>query len=112
MCTGSTAATTPLSGIPISAINPTGMLRVDRYLQVDDPSAPHIFAVGDIADTGAKKMGRAASLQGQTAAANIVRSISGRTMKPYKAGLIENGIDMTLALVSSPTFDEIDVSRC
>lgn len=100
MCTGATPASTPLSGLPADTISSSGMIRVNSHLQVDDPNTSHIFAVGDIADTSAKKMGRAAGLQGLVTAKNIVRKISGQKMIAYKPGVIEGGIIMTLGLVS------------
>ncbi|KAK5942020.1 hypothetical protein PMZ80_005972 [Knufia obscura] len=98
MCTGSAPASNPLPGLPSEIITPTGMISVNSYLQADDASTPNIFAVGDIADTGVKKMGRAAGLQGLVAARNIVRRITGRNMMLYKPGIIEQSIDMTVGL--------------
>jgi len=100
MCTGAAPTTMPLPGLSAKSVTSSGMIKVNSHLQLDDPNTPHIFAIGDIADTGATKMGRAAGLQGLLAARNIVRQIAGRSLISYKPGIVEGGIDMSLGLVS------------
>lgn len=76
-----------------------GLIHVKPTFQLDDADTANIFAIGDVADTGVKKMGRAAGLQGLTVTQNIVRSISGRPMQSYQPGMIESSLDLTLGLV-------------
>lgn len=100
MCTGAAPTTKPLPGLSAESVTSGGMIKVNGHLQLDDPTTSHTFAIGDIADTGAMKMGRAAGLQGLIAARNIGRQIAGRSLIPYELGVIEGSIDMSLGLVS------------
>ncbi|KAF4153584.1 hypothetical protein CNMCM8927_005633 [Aspergillus lentulus] len=62
-----------------SLINPdNGFIRVRPTLQVQDERFPNIFAVGDIADTGAQKAARPGSMQAGVVARNIQALIEGR----------------------------------
>ncbi|KAF7137102.1 hypothetical protein CNMCM5793_007115 [Aspergillus hiratsukae] len=64
---------------PGSLINSdNGFVRVRRTLQLQDESFPNIFAVGDIADTGAQKAARPGSVQAGVVARNIQALIEGR----------------------------------
>lgn len=47
-------------------------------LQLQDPEFPHIFALGDVADTKGPKMARAGFAQADIAARNIVALIEDR----------------------------------
>lgn len=89
-----------LGGIPLSLASAKGFIRVAATLQVEDSSMPNIFAIGDIADTGAPKMGRAAALQGMVAAKNVMRLIQRKPLEWYIPGIIDQSIDLTLDLVS------------
>ncbi|GIC84267.1 NAD(P)/FAD-dependent oxidoreductase [Aspergillus udagawae] len=62
-----------------SLINPdNGFIRVRPTLQLQDENFPNIFAVGDIADTGAQKAARPGSVQAGVVARNIQALIEGR----------------------------------
>ncbi|RHZ53003.1 NAD(P)/FAD-dependent oxidoreductase [Aspergillus thermomutatus] len=64
---------------PGSVINPdNGFVRVRPTLQLQDENFPNIFAVGDIADTGAQKAARPGSVQAGVVARNIQALIEGR----------------------------------
>ena len=77
------------------------MLKIDQYLRVHSPSnASSIFAVGDIADTGTFKTGRAAGFQGLIAAKNVVRTKNGGRLIQYRPGMVANYLDLTIGLVS------------
>lgn len=84
-----------------SLINPdNGFIRVRPTLQVQDERFPNIFAVGDIADTGAQKAARPGSMQAGVVARNIQALIEGRRAEeeyvPPPAA-----IHLTLGMVSS-----------
>lgn len=85
---------------PEGLINKTnGFVRVKKTLQVDDASHPHIFAVGDIADSGAHKAARPGSVQAGVVARNILSLIEGKAAEEeYKPG--PAGIHISLGLVS------------
>lgn len=69
-------------------------------LQITDSKYPHIYALGDVAETGGVRMGRAAALQGSVVAQNIMRAIKGEELKKYQSiAILEEGIDITLGLV-------------
>jgi apoptosis-inducing factor 2 len=64
----------------------THAIKVKDTLQLDDPAYPHIFAAGDVADTGDIKMSYKATLHGPIIAKNIKSLLSGQeanaTYKP------------------------------
>jgi NADH dehydrogenase FAD-containing subunit len=62
-----------------SLLNPAnGMIRVRPTLQFADQKYSNLFAVGDIADTGAHKAARPGMVQAGVVASNIVAMIEGR----------------------------------
>lgn len=58
VCTGQTPQAGLLQALSPSSINDAGFIRVRDTLQVQDPAQDHIFAIGDVADTGAPKAAR------------------------------------------------------
>lgn len=82
-----------------SLINPkNGFIRVKPTMQFADPAYPHLFAVGDVADSGAHKAARPAVSQAQAAAKNIAAMIDGR--EPTEEIVVGSaGIHLTLGLV-------------
>ncbi|OJJ43197.1 hypothetical protein ASPZODRAFT_103576 [Penicilliopsis zonata CBS 506.65] len=103
LATGQTPNTGLIQSLPGGAelINPAnGFIRIKPTLQVADDRYPEIFAVGDVADTGARKAARPGAGQAAVVARNIQALIEGRaadaeTEKPGAAG-----IHITLGLVS------------
>ncbi|KAF2092464.1 oxidoreductase [Rhizodiscina lignyota] len=86
-CTGQT----PNSGLimdwsPQSVSKETKRILVDPNLRLENlgDEAPHVFAVGDVAETGAPKMGRAGHMQAAVVASNIVKLIQGKPNKLEK----------------------------
>lgn len=99
-CTGQIPASSLLSVLSPSSISSSGTVLVRKTLQILDPNLPNIYALGDVAETGGVRMGRAAGMQGSLVASNILRAIRGQQLKNYKPlGLLESGIDLTLGLV-------------
>lgn len=84
---------------PDALINPrNGFVRVKRTMQFADPAYPHLFAVGDVADSGAHKAARPAAQQAVAAAKNIVAMIEGR--EPSEEIVVgPAAIHLTLGLV-------------
>jgi NADH dehydrogenase FAD-containing subunit len=60
----------------------TQRILVEPTLQLCGPDGeerPPVFAIGDVAETGAPRMGRAAFMQAVIAARNIVKLAQGKT---------------------------------
>lgn len=68
-------------------------------MQFQDPSYPHFFAVGDIADTGVRKAARPGAAQAGVVARNIQALIGGRTPEE-NFPRIPAAIHITLGMVS------------
>ncbi|KAI0808676.1 hypothetical protein GGR55DRAFT_679895 [Xylaria sp. FL0064] len=113
--TGQTPNTEFLSTLPASSkdslINPAnGFVRVKPTLQLQDPGYPHLFAVGDIADSGAHKAARPGAAQAQVVAKNILDLVEGR----QPSGEIEvnpAAIHLTLGLTKNLIFRNPDTSK-
>jgi len=104
VATGQTPNTDFLSGLEPSEtgslINPiNGFIRVRPNLQFLDPKYPHLFAVGDIADSGAHKAARPGRVQATAAAKNIAAMIAGKELAEEIA-IAPPAIHLTLGLVS------------
>lgn len=61
-----------------------GALKVNQYLQVEGFS--NIFAVGDCADLREAKLAYHAGLHAYIAVSNIISSLSGKPLTPYRTG--------------------------
>lgn len=61
-----------------------GALKVNQYLQVEGFS--NIFAVGDCADLREAKLAYHAGLHAYVAVSNIISSLSGKPLTPYRTG--------------------------
>lgn len=84
-----------------SLVNPrNGFIRVKPTLQFQDEAYPHLFALGDVADSGAHKAARPGFAQAQAVAKNIQAMVEGR--KPSEEIVVgPAGIHLTLGLVSA-----------
>uniref|UniRef100_A0A3B5LBM1 Ferroptosis suppressor protein 1 n=1 Tax=Xiphophorus couchianus TaxID=32473 RepID=A0A3B5LBM1_9TELE len=69
-----------------------GALKVNQYLQVEGFS--NIFAVGDCADLREAKLAYHAGLHAYVAVSNIISSLSGKPLTPYRTG----NVSMLLAM--------------
>ncbi|KAI0164963.1 FAD/NAD(P)-binding domain-containing protein [Xylariaceae sp. FL1272] len=81
--TGQTPNTQFLSTLPNSSegsiINPANkFIRVKPTLQFQDPKYPNLFAIGDVADSGAHKAARPGLAHAQVLSNNILDLINGR----------------------------------
>lgn len=89
----------PSSESPIlNAAN--GFIRVRPSLQFQDPNYSHLFAVGDIADSGAHKAARPGVGQASVVAKNLLAMIEGREPSENVA-ITPPAIHLSLGLVSS-----------
>lgn len=105
LCTGQTPQSSLLSSLSPKPILPSGFVKVLNTLQISDPALPHVFAIGDVADSGAPKTARAAFSQVDLVQANILIMIraeqSGEkepTLEHYQPPA--GGIHLSLGLVS------------
>jgi apoptosis-inducing factor 2 len=73
---------------------------VRQTLQIADDSAPNVFALGDVADTGANKAARPGTAQAKVVARNIVRLIEGKTEELETYTFDSPAIHLTLGIVS------------
>lgn len=87
-----------------SSISESGYIKVLPTLQIADEAHGNIYAIGDVADTGSIKNGRAAVEQAQFVAENIVRAIKGKRSLKYRPQWFEGITDLTLGLVSDCAF--------
>ncbi|KAK9900237.1 amid-like NADH oxidoreductase [Cystobasidium minutum MCA 4210] len=74
-----------------SCVDARGFIKVKPTLQVVDPALPHVFALGDVADTGAHKAARPGWFQADTVVANIAsllnKESAARAYVPEPAGI-------------------------
>ena len=85
-----------------SIINPdNGFVRIRPTMQLLDEKYSNMFAVGDIADTGAQKAARPGSVQAGVVAKNILSLIEG---KKAEENFVQGpgAIHLTLGMVSKP----------
>jgi apoptosis-inducing factor 2 len=85
---------------PSTLVNPSGWVRVLPTFQLQDPRFPNVFAVGDVADSGAHKAARPGMSQALTVAENIRRlhASKGEELLDYKPG--PAAIHLSLGFVS------------
>lgn len=83
-----------------SLINPkNNFIRVKSTMQFADSAYPHLFAVGDVADSGCHKAARPAAQQAVAAAKNIAALIEGKEATE-EISVGPAAIHLTLGLVS------------
>lgn len=109
-CTGQRPNSSILAHLYPSAVcKTTGQILVRPTLQVDagaDNNAnPRIFALGDVARSGAPRMERAARSQAEVVTSNIISMINGQSpMAIYRPLDVEGVIKLTLGKVSKFPF--------
>ncbi|KAJ3760519.1 FAD/NAD-P-binding domain-containing protein [Lentinula raphanica] len=108
LCTGAVPLSEPLKTLAPSAIDKYGFIRVKPTLQIDAPGITNVFALGDVADTGAHKAARPAVVQAGVVSRNIEKILQTRTsgavekLDEYKADAA--GIHLSLGLNASLKF--------
>ncbi|KAK4038061.1 putative FAD binding protein [Parachaetomium inaequale] len=92
------------SSLSESVVNPrNGFVRVLPTMQFRDPRYPHLFAVGDIADSGAHKAARPGAVQAAVAARNIAALVVGGE-PTERLSVAPAGIHLTLGLTRNVIF--------
>ncbi|KAF5337990.1 hypothetical protein D9758_014319 [Tetrapyrgos nigripes] len=89
LCTGPIPLSSPLRTLSPQSINPhTKYIRVKPTLQICSATGavefPNVFAIGDVADTGAHKAAKPGGVQAEVAARNIEKMIRAKTTKAFK----------------------------
>ncbi|KAL4802832.1 hypothetical protein BDV18DRAFT_146672 [Aspergillus unguis] len=108
LATGQTPNNSLIKSLPASnpdgLINPSnGFIRIRPTMQFADEQYPHLFAVGDIADTGLRKAARPGNAQAATVVKNIVSMIQGNEpTEEYSRA--PAGIHLTLGLKYNVVF--------
>lgn len=100
------------SALPLTdtLVNPSnGFIRVQPTLQFRDARFPHLFAVGDIADSGAHKAARPGAVQAAMVAKNIADLVAGRAPSETIA-VAPAGIHLTLGLTRNVIFRNPDTA--
>lgn len=69
--------------------SPWGFISIKPTLQISDPKYPHIFVMGDIANTTHQKAARPAYYHATTVANNIGKLIDARAGKGEKEGEVK-----------------------
>ena len=88
-------------------VNPqNGFVRVRPTMQFADQRFPNLFAVGDIADSGAHKAARPGQVQAAVAARNIASLVGGGEASAELV-VAPASIHITLGLVSSLSLDSL-----
>ncbi|KAL1896544.1 hypothetical protein Sste5346_004578 [Sporothrix stenoceras] len=103
VCTGQTPQSGLLASLSPSSINESGFIRVRDTLQVQDAALDNVFAIGDVADTGAAKAARPASKQATIVVQNIQHLLKNEPLDKY-TGIDPAGIHMTLGLIKNIVF--------
>ncbi|KAM0748243.1 FAD/NAD(P)-binding domain-containing protein [Meredithblackwellia eburnea MCA 4105] len=107
LSTGQTPLSGPIKTLAPSAITESGFIKVKPTFQISATGVEgleNIFAVGDIADSGAPKAARPGAVQAGVVARNIAKLVAGKqepleTYKPDPAA-----IHLTLGLIESIIF--------
>lgn len=104
--TGQTPQSDILASLAPGCIDGDGFIKVKSTLQIEDGRFPTVFALGDIAATGAHKAARPAMRQAEVVAENVGRLLEGRE----EGGLLEYdssdpaAIHLTLGIEKSVIF--------
>ncbi|KAK0190095.1 hypothetical protein F5146DRAFT_651446 [Armillaria mellea] len=105
VCIGAVPLSAPLLALSPSSVDPqTKYIKVKPTLQIADSNFPNVFAVGDVADTGAHKAARPGMSQAKVASNNIEMLIKGKTsdLQTYHADT--PGIGLSLGFHSKVRF--------
>ncbi|KAK5119744.1 hypothetical protein LTR85_007320 [Meristemomyces frigidus] len=84
ICNGQVPQSALLQTLAPQCIDDDGFIRTLKTLQIDDPQYPNIFALGDVADTGAHKAARPAGRQAEIVAKNIVHLVEQEPLEEYE----------------------------
>lgn len=99
IATGQTPQSELIRALSPESVDEAGFVRVQRTLQISDNRFPNIFAVGDVADTGAHKAARPALRQAPVVVENIEHLVKKESLEVYDV-VDGPSIHLTLGIVS------------
>ncbi|KKY27571.1 putative amid-like nadh [Phaeomoniella chlamydospora] len=83
ICTGMTPQSTLLESLSPASIGEDGFIKTLKTLQIGDTMHPNIFAVGDVAATGAHKAARPGGRQAEIVTNNIDHLLNDEPLEQY-----------------------------
>ncbi|KIN02988.1 hypothetical protein OIDMADRAFT_52805 [Oidiodendron maius Zn] len=83
VCTGQIPQSDILRSLSPESIDASGFIRMAKTLQISNPKYPNVFAIGDVAMTGAHKAARPGGRQAEIVAKNIQHHMSGEPLEEY-----------------------------
>lgn len=84
IATGQTPQSELIKMLSPDSVDETSFVRVQKTLQLHDPKFPNIFAVGDVAATGAHKAARPALRQAPVVVENIQHMVNKEPLEHYE----------------------------
>ncbi|KAK4553488.1 vacuolar protein sorting/targeting protein PEP1 [Recurvomyces mirabilis] len=104
ICTGQTPRSEILSALSPESINESKFITTLPTLQIADPRHPNIFALGDVANTGAHKAARPGFNQALVVAKNILHLESKEPLEDYDFKGMPAAIHLTLGIQKNVLF--------
>ncbi|THH12756.1 hypothetical protein EW146_g7395 [Bondarzewia mesenterica] len=104
VATGQTPLSDPLRTLSPTSIIPSGFISVKRTFQLTDEAYPHVFAIGDIADTTHHKAARPGHVHADIVAQNIQKLAQGSSEPLDTYADQESGIHLSLGLAHNVRF--------
>ncbi|KAK4705113.1 apoptosis-inducing factor 2, partial [Phenoliferia sp. Uapishka_3] len=114
LTTGQTPLSSILKDAAPAAINANGFVKVKPSFQVDAPGFERVYAVGDIADSGAPKAARPGGVMAGVVARNVQKALEGKTdafeaYVPDPAAIhLTLGINESIIFINPPSSDPKD----
>ena len=103
VCTGQIPQSSLIQDLSPDSVLTDGFVKTLKTLQISDPEYPNIFAVGDIAATGAHKAARPGFAQAELVAKNIPHLLKGESLESYDS-IPPAAIHLTLGITKSVIF--------
>lgn len=118
ICTGQTPQSGLVESLAPKCIDDGKFIRVRKTLQLDDERYPNIFAVGDVAATGANKAARPGFKQATLVAQNIQHLLHGESLDSYDTsdpaaihltlGIVRHSLHGRLQPINAENYELID----
>lgn len=103
ICTGQIPQSELVKDIAAESVNPDGFVNTLRTLQISSDQYPNVFAVGDIAATGAHKAARRGRAQAEVVCKNVQHLLKEEALETYD-NIPPASIHLTLGITNSVVF--------
>lgn len=103
IATGQTPNSEILKTLSPESVGEDNFIRVSKTLQIIDERYPNVFAIGDVAATGAHKAARPAARQATLVVQNIQHLLNEESLEEYEI-VDPPGIHMTLGITKNVVF--------